>query len=239
MPRCLSRLFGVISVSGALLIGADPAWKNKPISDWNEEDARQILANSPWTRNINAGIARRQTEDERREGGNMGQPHGVGADGIDDRRKTSLPAVLGGPTGGDTRPPSRSIRLQLRWESALPVRVAEMKAHVVEPPTLAGDGYSIAVYGIPGSDVKGDPRTLGNPLKAMAVLKREGKKDVKPSSVEVFEREDGAVVVYLFPPSAEITKSDLSVEFDAQIGRIVISQTFLLEEMQVQGKREL
>lgn len=237
-PKLRPRLLCALSLSASLLIGADPSWKNKPISDWSEEDAQQILNKSPWTKNVAAGIARRQTEDERREGGNMGQPHGVGADGIDDKRKTSLPAALGG-SGGDARPSSRSIRLQLRWESALPVRVAEIKAHVVEPPTLAGDGYSIAVYGIPGGEFKGDPLSLGNPLKSMAALKREGKKDVKPSSVEVFQREDGVVVVYLFPPSAEITKNDTLVEFSAQIGRIIIAQTFNLDEMQIQGKREL
>ena len=145
------------------------------------------------------------------------------------------------PAGDDrsARSLPQPITLKLRWESALPVRLAELKSHEVEPPTLEGDGYRIAVYGIPGGDFKGDPKELGKPLKSLAALKREGKKDVRPVSVEVFQRENGLVVVYLFPLSAEISKKDGQVRFEAQIGRIVVAQTFDLSEMEFMGKLEL
>jgi hypothetical protein len=104
---------------------------------------------------------------------------------------------------------------------------------------LEGDGYRIAVYGAPDGDFKGDPKRLGEPLKNLAALRRKGKKDVKPVSVEVFRAEDRVVVVYLFPLSAEITKKDLQIQFAAQIGRIVVSQDFELSEMEFLGKLEL
>ena len=110
---------------------------------------------------------------------------------------------------------------------------------MVEPPTLPGDGYSLAVYGVPGGGFKGDPKTLGDPLKDTAVLKREGKSDVRPVSVEVFETGDGLVVVYWFPLSAEITKQDGTLKIDAQIGRISFVQSFDAAEMQFQGKLQL
>jgi len=47
------------------------------------------------------------------------------------------------------------------------------------------------------------------------------------------------VAVYLFPLSAEITKKDGLVEFDARIGRIAIVQFFNVAEMEFQGKLEL
>jgi len=47
------------------------------------------------------------------------------------------------------------------------------------------------------------------------------------------------VVVYVFPVSAEITKKDRRVEFNARIGRLAVSQGFNLEEMQFQGSLEL
>jgi hypothetical protein len=232
------RLFCAFSV---LLIAADPSWRNKPIPDWTEQEAKQILVNSPWAKMVGATVLRRQTEDERREGGNMGQEHGVGYDGVDDKRRklpSSISEVVKG-TGEDTKTPTRALKLLLRWESALPVRAAELKARFVEPPTLAGEGYSIAVYGVPGTALKGDPLTLGEPLKKAALLKREGKKDVRPSSVEVFQRDDGFVVTYLFPPSAEIVAQDGRVEFSAQIGRIAFAQFFELEPMMFQGKLEI
>ena len=80
---------------------------------------------------------------------------------------------------------------------------------------------------------------LGAPLKNQAALKREGKKDVRPVSVEVFRVDSGVVVVYLFPLSAEITKNDRLIEFEAQIGRIVVDQSFDLSQMHFQGKLEL
>jgi hypothetical protein len=129
--------------------------------------------------------------------------------------------------------------LKLRWETALPVRIAEFKSREVEPPASEGDGYRIAVYGVPGTDFRGDPKELGKPLKNLAVLKRESKKDVRPIVVEVFQRESDVVVVYLFPLSAEITKNDRQIQFEAQIGRIVVSQTFDLRQMEFMGKLEL
>jgi hypothetical protein len=226
-----------------VLVAAEPSWKSKPISDWTEEDARQILTDSPWARTVKAIIGPLQTEDQRREGGNMGLPHGIGFDGFaDDRPRPDVPKspldVV--KPESDVRP-SRSFPLQLRWESALPIRVAELKSRVIEPPTSSGadHGYIMAVYGVPSARVKGDPKTLGEPLKSQAFLRREGKKDVRPSSVEVFQREDGMVIVYLFPLSAEITRKDQRVEFDARIGRLGIAQSFNVEEMQFQGRLEL
>ncbi|MGO4879503.1 MAG: hypothetical protein ACLP59_01620 [Bryobacteraceae bacterium] len=229
--------------AAACLMAADPVWKSKPAAQWTEEDARQILTRSPWVKQNKATISRRLTEDQLREAGQMGQPSGIGYDGVDPKGsgyKVS-PNVFTGSGGDDrsTRSLARPITLYMRWESALPVRLAEFKSHDIEPPTLEGDGYRIAVYGIPRADIKGEPEELGKPLKSLAALKREGKKDVRPVSVEVFQRDDGMVVVYLFPLSAEISKKDGQLQFVAQIGRIVVDQIFELSEMEFLGKLEL
>ena len=127
-------------------------------------------------------------------------------------------------------------RSSLLEQWTLPIRAAELKAGIIEPPTLAGDGYSIAVYGIPGSYFKDDPSKLGAPLKREASLRRMGKDDIKPSHVEVFQRESGLVAVYMFPLSAELTKNDGLIEFTARIGRIGLTQYFDAAEMVYQGK---
>jgi hypothetical protein len=239
------RVFLVQTLVAAMtcLIAADSDWESKPASRWTEEDARQVLSKSPWAKATRAVITRRLTEEQLREGGQMGQPRGIGNEGVDlkgNGPKIS-PNILTGPGGGDRSPRSlpQSITLQLRWESALPVRLAELKLRETEPPTLQGDGYCIAVYGVPGGGFKGTPEQLGQPLKNLAALKREGKKDVRPVRVEVFQRENGSVVVYLFPLSAEIGKKDRRIHFEAQIGRIVFTQDFDLTEMEFLGKLEL
>jgi hypothetical protein len=236
-------MFWLIPASALLLLAADPPWKTKSISQWNEEDAALVLNDSPWSKTVAAGVTRRQSEDERREGGNMGQQTGVGYDNVDKKGSgPKMPTTLGdlftAPRSARSFPQATSM--VLRWENALPVRVAELKTGFVEPPTLPGDGYRISVYGIPRAEVKGDdPAKLGAPFKNDAFLRRYGKPDVKPTRVEVFQRDSGFVVVYLFPLSAEITLKDERVEFDAQIGRIVIAHSFDLEAMQFQGKLEL
>jgi hypothetical protein len=221
---------------------ADPPWKTKPPAQWTEEDAKELLAGSPWVQQVTAVVTRRLSEDQLREGGQMGQPLGVGNEGVDPKGsgpKVS-PNILRG--GGDDRSPrsfARPIRLTLRWETALPVRIAELKSHEIEPPALEGEGYRIAVYGIPFANLQGDPKKLGEPLKNLAFLKREGKKEVKPFSVEVFQRENDMVAVFLFPLSAEITGKDVRIKFEAHIGRIVLSQSFELDQMEFLGKLEL
>jgi hypothetical protein len=231
----------VLPISAILLVAGDSVWTTKPIQSWTQEDARQILAQSPWSKTIKAGISRLQSEDQRREGGNMGQEQGIGFDGIGKgprpKTPTSLPDLI--KPESNVRPNNQALTLQLRWETALPIRAAELKAGVIEPPTLPSEGYSLAVYGVPSASVKGDPKSLGEPLKKLAYLRREGKKDVRPSRVEVFQREDGIAIVYIFPASAEISKKDRLVEFVAQIGRIGITESFDVEEMQFQGKLEL
>jgi len=245
MCKCRVQRLWLISVSGVLLIAADPSWKDKPASQWTEEDARQVLTKSPWARQITAGVARRESEDELRDGGTMGQPKGVGYDNVDPkgsgpRLPTSPTSIFTGKGAGPSpRSMVQSMILRLRWETALPVRIAELKSREIEPPTLEGDGYRIAVYGIPNGNFNGDPKKLGDPLKEGAALKREGKKDVKPLRVEVFQRSDGVAVVYLFPLSAEISRKDERLEFEAHIGRIVVAQFFNLAEMDFQGKLEL
>lgn len=232
-----------IAAAAVLLLAADPVWKSTPPARWTEDDAKLILTKSPWARVVKGTITRRLTEEQLREGGQMGQPTGIGYDGVDAKGtgpKVS-PNVFQGPGGDDRsiRSMNQPITLALRWETALPVRLAELKAHETEPPTLEGDGYRIAVYGVPSAKVKGDPEQLGEPLKNFAALKREGKKDVKPARVEVFQREDGLAIVYFFSWSAEITKSDQHVQFEARIGRIVVTQDFELDQMEFQGKLEL
>src|SRR5580704_14008111 len=158
-----------VVVAAAQPMAVDPAWKMKPAAQWTEEDAQQLLARSPWAKEIVATVTRRLTEDQLREGGQMGQPTGVGNEGVDPKGsgpKVS-PNVFSGPGDNDrsARSLPRPITLKLRWESALPIRIAEFKSQTVEAPTLDGDCYCIAVYGIPGGGLKGDPKELGKPLK--------------------------------------------------------------------------
>jgi hypothetical protein len=237
----------LLVLSAALLMAADPSWKTRPLAQWSEDDAKQLLTESPWVKDVIAGVARPMSEDELRAGGEMGEHHGVGYDGVQGNKPQngqlpkSVPDLLfgKGPDPSKSRFKAGQAPVQVRWETALPVRIAELKAHEIEPPTMDGDGYRIAVYGVPGAYFKDDPKKLGDPLAKEAFLRREGKKDVKPLRVEVFQRGNTLVVAYLFPLSAELTKADKQVEFNAHIGRVVVVHSFDLTQMDFLGKLEL
>jgi hypothetical protein len=226
----------LVSLFVALLIGRnafgqDPPWKSKPAAQWTEEDAKQVLADSPWVKHFTPQRLRDLSPDERRNGGNMeaGVGKGVGLAGIgllgSKRQAEAIARAHAKPT------PDAVV---VRWESA-PVRAAERKAGETAP-ALDDAYYAIAVYGIPV------PRrwNLSNELKGIAYLKRYKKKDLKPSRVQILRGEDGlATVVYLFRRSVEIGRKDGSVEFVAQIDRLFLEQYFNVAEMQLMGELEL
>jgi hypothetical protein len=229
-----------LSVCSALLLAADLSWKTKPIPEWSADDARAVLADSPWAKDIKCAIMPLQNESARREGGAMGQPKGVGYDGVAGASdRYAPPTSIFGGGGGPIRTGTGYITVRVRWESSFPVRAAELKAAEMEPPTLEGEGYEIAVYGIPGTYVKGDPVALGEPFRKQATLKRESRPDVKPIRAEVFDRKEGMAVVYLFPLSAEIGEKDKLATLQALIGRIAVQYSFDIQAMRFQGKLQV
>jgi hypothetical protein len=246
-----------IFAAAVVLLAADEPWKDKPFSGWTEEDAKQVLTQSPWAKSVDAEFDRSAAQNDRRRsgGGGMGRGGGIGIGGVGiglpggiggGRRGGGNPGgggYPGGGQGGPNRGPSAEGRqtptLQVRWESALPVREAELKARETNAPTVGESHYAIAVYGVPKRFASPDEKGLAGRLKKQAALKREGKKDLKPSSVEVLQREDGPVIVYLFPRSNEITRQDKRVGFDARVGALRFNVPFYVDDMLCAGKLEL
>ncbi|HYW42899.1 MAG TPA: hypothetical protein VE959_08585 [Bryobacteraceae bacterium] len=245
-------LLSILPVSLALLAGGGQPWKDKAISEWNDDDTHLVLNDSPWAKTVqpsldNTNNGQRQSRGMGRGGGiNLGGI-GIGIPGMGGMGRRGgmgypgggypggQPDGNGGSTAGSSQPPP----LHLRWESALAVRAAELKAREANAPTLDESHYAIAVYGAPDRMVVGSSQSLASQLKKQAVIKRDGKRDLKPSSVDVLQRQDGPVIVYLFPRSKEITRQDKRLEFDAQIGKLRFTESFFVDDMMYQGKLDL
>lgn len=212
----------------------DAPWKKKPMEQWTPEDAKQVLADSPWVKTVPLQIVRDLSPDERRAGGNMEADigKGVGFAGIiglfgSARAEEAIARAHAKPDPG---------KVVVVWESARPVRAAETKLGDTSAPVVTNDYYAVVVY-----NVETPKRwNIERELRGIAALKLYKTKDLKPARVEIV-RKDGelANVVYLFRRSVEITKKDPYVGFWAQIGRLVIWQVFSPQEMQVQGQLEL
>jgi hypothetical protein len=230
----------------ALLIAADQPWRDKKVPDWSVEDAKQVLDDSPWSRTVTPEMNRTNNAQRRGGMGRSGVSLGIPGIGGMGRRGGMGGGYPGGGYPGGGYPGARTTSgsspqpptLKLRWESALPIREAELKARETNAPTVDEGSYALAVYGIPARMLNGQNMSTSD-LKKHAVLKRQGKKDLKASNVEILRRDDGPVVLYSFPRTNEITRNDDRVELQAQIGNLKIKQAFPLEDMIFQGRLEL
>jgi hypothetical protein len=240
--------FVLALVGAALLTAADPPWAGKRAAEWTPADAKQVLSDSPWAKRAAPTILPALTAFERRDGGNIGAQGGGQGMQLDRLQGAFNPL---GNKGAQARPgqgpESRVEKLPIRWETALPIRVAEVKANDDGAPDIDGEDYAIAVYDISfklASIDKDQKKDLAKELKKISVLKIEGRpegmKEFRPTRVSVIELGiDAAIVVYFFPRSAHLTSEDKRVEFDAQIGRIAVAQYFYPPEMLFQGRLEL
>jgi hypothetical protein len=238
------RKWQLIFLPMAMLVAADASWQGKQVSEWSEDDAKQVLAESGWVKSVTPTMIK-GSQSSSGPGMGRGGNIGIGIPGFPGGGMGRRGGMGQNPNNGNNNPnndPSNQKlpMLTLRWESAMPVREAELKARDVNAPTLEDDAhYAIAVYGVPVTMTNGDSKRLADDCKKKAALKRDGKKDIQPSSVQILRREDGPVIVFLFPRAKEITRDDRRIEFDAQINKLTLTQSFYLEDMTFQGKTEL
>lgn len=236
MPKRRRLIVLPLFLAACLVASAgDPSWKNKPMRQWDREDAKQVLTDSPWAGSVTPQWVRDLSPDERRDSGDMQADQGKGV-GLEGLIGIFNPAAAEEAIARAHAKPDPGAFL-VRWESARPIRTAEQRLPDPGVPVLATDDYyAIVIYDIP------TPKRwrMESELKGIAFLKRDRKKDLKPSRVEV-HRKDGdlATLVYLFPRSVEITKRDGRVIFQAQIGRLVVTRIFSMQEMQIDDQLEL
>lgn len=220
------RNAGLVVMVALPLCGFQPRqpWKTKPPAQWSVSEARLVLADSPWAKPVNPQLKRAAGKGSEMAG-------------------ASQTMRRGGYARGGTQSPEELYQLHpavtVRWESALPIREAEAMAGEVDAPDIEQGNYAIAVYGVQSRFPGRDAKSLAGDFKKHAMLKREGKPDIKPASVEVIMRDTGIVAVFQFPRSAEITQADREVQFEAQMGPLFVTHGFVLAEMVVAGKREL
>src|SRR5580698_8330116 len=217
----------LLPFGAVLLLAAEPSWKTKDISQWNEQEARLLLTESPWVKKATPVLLPPQNESLRRQGGSWGGGQSVGTEAL------SPSSLIGGaPEPGKRRAkPNHMDAVEVRWESAHAVRAAEQKAHDTDAPDWEGNFYVITVYDVPGLDITS--KALANNLKRGSSLQSDGRKALRPVRVDLLPQVGGlATVVYLFPRSTEFTTDDKRIEFVALFGQLSMAQYFYPQEMQ-------
>lgn len=240
-------------VLGVALPAAD-FWEKKKFSEWTEKEVNKMLNNSPWAASVDVRIGMPMDPmgggRSGRGGGGMGGPSGGGFGGEG--------AELGGGGGrgggmpggfeGPTAPPA--IPVVIRWQTALPVRQALVRARFGSEAATSPEAqqmlsaeqqtYIIGVAGLPPMLLRGaEPEKL----KAAALIKIKGRQSLHARDVR-FSREQNRLTLFFVFPRTEpegyaIRLEDNEVEFALHLGAADIKRKFKLKEMLYEGKLEL
>jgi hypothetical protein len=218
---------GIASVFTAVLLAQDPAWKKKPIAEWTAADAKQVLSDSPWTKSATPSAKQAPEQIAPALGGARTSRRGS--------RQAHTPS---GQNGG--RPvPNIWPAVTVRWESALAVQSAHLKAGDGNAPAIEGY-YAIAVSGLPASLANhGGIDKLERDLKKSAEIQRPDKKAIRSTDAHVSTDDNNLTVLFVFPRAEQIVPSDQQVDFSARVEQFQIRQGFDLAPMTSGGKLDL
>lgn len=168
------------------------------------------------------------------------------------------PAPGGNPEGGMGQPgqtpqagaeptPPLGTPVVIEWESAVPVRLAELKLKAgdsqpsqadVEQAKRPVDSYMIAIIGVPGPPQQGDEKEL----VAAATITPKKKQAIQATSVKEQPMSGGTrAIIFAFPKTQPITEDDKTVEFRMVKGPLPtdVKQNFKLKDMHYDGKLAL
>jgi hypothetical protein len=246
MQRILLVWIGV-PVTVLTALGQD--WKHKPAARWTKTDASEILSDSPWVKQVMPEIAR-FTARERGSRSGMGRVGGIrlGGIGIGGPGGPRAAGRGGGngqaegsePGAGASEQTHKAVPpLTVRWESALPIQEARLKAGDATAPEVVEGYYTVSVAGLPREMLRTDEADLEKRLKSRAELRRVGKKSLRSTSAEVIPLDDALVVLFRFPQTDPIVPDDRAIELAIQIENMKISQSFDLDQMVFEGTLSL
>jgi hypothetical protein len=128
------------------------------------------------------------------------------------------------PPGGAQAQVPPGVPVVVEWESAVPVRLAELKLKSgqnqpsqadVEQAQKPVDSYMIALVGVPGSPKQGEEQGMA----AAATITAKNKQPIQATSVKEQAMSGGTrAIIFAFPKTQPITESDKSMEFQMKKG---------------------
>jgi hypothetical protein len=229
----MKKATGLLFLSAFCLLAAE-FWQ-KPYAEWTDKDITKMLTNSPWAKSTGIEISF------------GGGPPGLGAG----------PAMGGG--GGHGGGPQGqaeglgggvpSVAVVARWQSALPVREAEVRRRygaeaakseeagkvLSEPP----ETYQIVLSGQAFAFPMGPPDSLKTALGEASFLSSARTGAIKPTQVDVNRGPREVDVLLVFPRSMPFALEDKEVEFATTLGKSKLQYKFKLKDMVVNGKLEM
>jgi hypothetical protein len=241
MKNIVFAIFFLCGAGAVILLAAD-SWQKKPYTAWDTEDIQRIMSDSPWSRGVDILM------------GALRMAGGPGASGEMAQSSSPLAGVGGGSGGGGGMGGrggmaggmgpggAPTVRLVVRFVSALPVRQAMMRARygdkVGNSPEAAkvlsapDPYYVVALAGLrrPPGDVQA--------IKEKSALRVKGKEPFEPAQVRL---ENGMIVLFFPREGHPITVQDREVEVQVGLPGLAspIRRSFKLKNMVYNGKLEI
>ncbi len=213
---------------------AEDAWRRKPADQWSQEDARDILTDSPWAKKVKVRYV------ERGNRSHFPTPSPLPGPG------TPPIGIPGGGGPADTGPGGVATlsEILVRWQSASIVQSAFRLIGGGDLPAseLAEENYLIAAEGIPdlGSNQQDwESEQIRDRLRDGARLFVGNKRSVLPTGVHAELKDNGWTVVYIFPRSEIGQIAGEKVKLLGRVGAAQFTAEFKTKEMKFNGKLDL
>lgn len=244
-------LFPVIAATLAAPLGAfgkGDFWNQKQPSEWSEEEVQRLLTKSPWAKEamvsidpsaMRGGMTRSREGDETPKGGGMT----IVNPGNTDQRGGPPPGSPGVLGPNDPPPAGRmelaSLKVEVRWESATPLREAlHVPAQTGEP-----SDYIVSINGFPAPGHKSGRLTAEDRAQMLEAVREDASLQVKGKPVlhpyEV-RRKDPAnasnLLLFFRRADQPISIDDKEVTLVMKSGAVLMRTKFALKEMTYRGK---
>jgi hypothetical protein len=235
--------------------GNDP-WNDKDPAAWNQKDVQKILTDSPWSKQLQFGIA---------ADGSLSQNlPSIGVSGSSEISGTSPggatgridspPRITGsnGPTGSpsDFKPVSK---FTVSWHSSHIIREAILRERELSNESQDQASKDLAVnydtyqISISGTDLRAFVKEGAANLKTRShLVTKSAKQTIPPSNIIVQGTENGTIIaiIFEFPRKTStgeptIAPTEKSVEFDARVGALPLKVTFDVSKMFTKVGRDL
>jgi hypothetical protein len=244
----------------ALVAWAADFWEAKPYTDWSQKDIQKMMTNSPWAKQISVAVGPAMGR-----GGAPNSPFGGGGRGgrggagpVTGDASTSAGGGGGAPPGagglrGDRTPDDSpvmvpAVRLLLRWQTALPVKQALIKAKYGAEAGTSPEAqkllereeqyYVLSVSGLPAYLAPKDDQAR-QAMAAASMLNVKNKDAVAAADVQFQKDGQNLDAYFLFPRKSAFSLDDKEIEFVAKLGPVTLKHKFKLKDMVFKGKLEL
>ena len=236
------------------LLAAD-FWQNKKPSEWTEKEARKIIENSPWVKEVQPGMdmaALNKARGGSGGGAENGRSGGTGGGGGIGGGGGAMGGPGGGPrggtmgggggpmsTGGGGGGGMQMPRVKVSFETALPV--AEAKARMEIQDAFKGVREEFVVISVSGMRMMGGGRDdaakdrkqdMQDRLLQMTTIKLQADKVYQPADVKMQQTVNGPVILFSFHRRELLLgPDDKQLLFKTSMGPMQIEVKFNLKDM--------